>query len=91
MAIPLERVHLLLQVAVLGAQFPKLNGISGLAGDELEEANEEALKSLNEKRKKQEEERQKKIAELRAAEEKKSKAESDDDEPAHATAGARRI
>jgi hypothetical protein len=85
MAIQLERVALLLQVANLASQWPMLNGITALATEELMEANKEVMKQIEEKRKKEAEERAKKHAEALAAEEKKS----DDDEQPHAT--ARRI
>jgi hypothetical protein len=86
MAIQLERIALLLQVANLASQWPNLNGITSLASEELVEANKEVLKQIEEKRKKEAEERQKKHAEALAAEEKKS---DDDDEPPHTA--ARRI
>ena len=94
MAITLERIATLLQVAELATKWPALNGILGLANDELIEANKEALKQLEEKRKKEAEEKAKQLAEARAAqaaEEKKAAASTapDDDEPAHAS--ARRI
>jgi len=88
MALNLERVATLLQVAELAAKFGNLQGILGLANDELVEQNKEALKTLEEKRKKEEEERQKKFAELRAKEEEEKKS-AESEEPAHAVGGRR--
>jgi hypothetical protein len=84
MAIQLERIALLLQVANLASQWPNLNGITSLASEELVEANKEVLKQIEEKRKKEAEERAKKIAEAKAAEEEEKKSAAAEDEPVHA-------
>jgi hypothetical protein len=81
MTISLERIALLLDVASKAAQWPKLNGIVGKANEELEEANAEALKSLEERAKERAEK------EAKEAAEKKSSGEEDE----RRTASARRI
>jgi len=89
MAITLERIATLLQVADLAAKYGNLNGILGLANGELIEANKEALKQLEEKQKKEAEERAKQFAEAKAAQEAEEKKSTESAEPEHAS--ARRI